>query len=94
MKINGYIDSLRPKPGSPPAVQRPAPDVSEAVAARPVRSDTVQLSAEARRLSAEQRDTLDPERVAELRQEVLNGAYMTLDRVDQVARRILSRGDL
>jgi hypothetical protein len=36
----------------------------------------------------------DPERVAELRNKVLTGAYNTLDVVDQVARRILQRGDL
>jgi anti-sigma28 factor (negative regulator of flagellin synthesis) len=39
-------------------------------------------------------DDFDPERVAELRTKVLNGAYNTLDVVDQVARRILLRGDL
>jgi hypothetical protein len=47
-----------------------------------------------RKLDAEYRDTLDPERTAELRRKVLEGAYNTLDVVDQVARRILQRGDL
>jgi hypothetical protein len=39
-------------------------------------------------------DSLEPDRVAELRNKVLTGAYNTLDVVDQVARRILTRGDL
>jgi anti-sigma28 factor (negative regulator of flagellin synthesis) len=58
------------------------------------KSDSVQISDEARRLNADQRDALNPERVAELRQKVLTGAYNSLDVVDQVARRILTRGDL
>jgi hypothetical protein len=37
---------------------------------------------------------LDPERTAVLRTKVLTGAYNQLDVVDQVARRMLSRGDL
>ena len=94
MKINGYIDSLRPTPTSNPAVQRPTQEVTQAPAPRPVKSDSVQISDAGRRLNAEVREALDPERVAELRQKVLSGAYNTLDVVDQVARRILTRGDL
>lgn len=94
MKINGYIDSLRPTPTSTPAVQRPTQAVTQAPAPRPVKSDSVQISDAGRRLNAEVREAIDPERVAELRQKVLSGAYNTLDVVDQVARRILTRGDL
>jgi negative regulator of flagellin synthesis FlgM len=94
MKINGYSDNLRPTPISNPAVQRPAQEVTQAPATRPVKSDSVQISDEARRLSADAKESLNPERVAELRQKVLSGAYNTLDVVDQVARRILTRGDL
>lgn len=94
MKINGYIDSLRPTPASTPAVQRPVQEVTQAPAKRPATSDSVQISDAGRRLSAEAREALDPERVTELRQKVLSGAYNTLDVVDQVARRILTRGDL
>ena len=94
MKINGYSDNLRPTPISNPAVQRPAQDVTQAPATRPVKSDSVQISDEARRLNADTNESLNPERVAELRQKVLTGAYNTLDVVDQVARRILTRGDL
>jgi negative regulator of flagellin synthesis FlgM len=94
MKINGYIDNLRPTPISNPAVQRPTQEVTQVPAVKPVKSDSVQISDEARRLNAEQKDTFNPERVTELRQKVLSGAYNTLDVVDQVARRILTRGDL
>jgi flagellar biosynthesis anti-sigma factor FlgM len=94
MKINGYTDSLRTTPVGTPAAQRPAQEITQAPAAKPVKSDSVQISDEARRLSAEQKDSVDPERVSELRQKVLSGAYNSLDMVDQVARRILTRGDL
>lgn len=94
MKINGYIDTLRTTSVGTPADQRPAQEVTQAPAAKPVKSDSVQISDEARRLSAEQKDSVDPERVNELRQKVLSGAYNSLDMVDQVARRILTRGDL
>ncbi|MCO4099377.1 flagellar biosynthesis anti-sigma factor FlgM [Gemmatimonas sp.] len=94
MKINGYSDSLRPTPISTQAIQRPAQEVTQSPASKPVKSDSVQISDEARRLNADQRDALNPERVAELRQKVLAGAYNSLDVVDQVARRILTRGDL
>jgi anti-sigma28 factor (negative regulator of flagellin synthesis) len=94
MKINGYIDSLRQTSNSTPAVQRPAQEIAQVPATKPVKSDSVQFSDEARRLSAEQNAVVDPERVSELRQKVLSGAYNSLDMVDQVARRILTRGDL
>ncbi|HEY0931746.1 MAG TPA: flagellar biosynthesis anti-sigma factor FlgM [Gemmatimonas sp.] len=94
MKINSYIDSLRTTPVNPSTVQRPAQEVAQSPAVRPVKSDSVQISDAGRRLNAEQREAIDPERVAELREKVLSGAYNTLDVVDQVARRILTRGDL
>jgi anti-sigma28 factor (negative regulator of flagellin synthesis) len=95
MKINGsYFDPLKPTPTSTPAVQRPAQEITQSPATRPVKSDSVSISAEGRKLNADQREALDPERVAELRQKVMTGAYNTLDVVDQVARRILVRGDL
>ncbi|MFY7921785.1 MAG: flagellar biosynthesis anti-sigma factor FlgM [Gemmatimonas sp.] len=94
MKVNGYISNLRPTPISTQAIPRPAQEVTQSPATKPVKSDSVQISDEARRLNAEQRDALNPERVAELRQKVLTGAYNSLDVVDQVARRILTRGDL
>jgi anti-sigma28 factor (negative regulator of flagellin synthesis) len=95
MRINGSnIDSLRPTPASTPAVPRPAQEITQSPATKPVKSDSVQISDMGRRLNTEQANALNPERVAELRTKVLTGAYNTLDVVDQVARRILTRGDL
>ena len=60
--------------------------------------DTVQISDDARALAARAEqstaDQMDPSRVSELRRKVYEGAYNSLDVVDQVARRILTRGDL
>lgn len=95
MRINGSsLDTLRPTPTSTTAVPRPAQDSTPLPAARAVKSDAVQISDAGRRLHTEQSNALDAERVAELRTKVLTGAYNTLDVVDQVARRILTRGDL
>jgi anti-sigma28 factor (negative regulator of flagellin synthesis) len=95
MRINGSsLDSLRPTPASISAVPRPAQEVAQSPATKPVKSDSVQISDAGRRMSTEQASALDPERVTELRTKVLTGAYNTLDVVDQVARRILTRGDL
>jgi len=100
MKINGSIfDPLRPdraQPGSTPAEPRPADPASAPPASGGVKSDSVQFSSAGRSLAGrlQGEDAFDPERVAELRAKVLTGAYNTLDVVDQVARRILSRGDL
>ncbi len=99
MRINGSIfDPLRPDratPGASPVVPRPG-DGGPVPGTPPVKSDSVQISDAGRHLAGrlEQQEALDPERVAELRTKVLTGAYNTLDVVDQVARRIISRGDL
>jgi len=95
MRINGSsIDALRPTPADTHAVPRPAPSITQSPDTKPVQSDSVQISDAGRRLNTEQANALNPERVAELRTKVLTGAYNTLDVVDQVARRILTRGDL
>ncbi|MCC6243377.1 MAG: flagellar biosynthesis anti-sigma factor FlgM [Gemmatimonadaceae bacterium] len=101
MRINGSIfDPLRPDrvtPSGSPAVSRPG-EPGNAPAPTPVKKDSVQISDAGRsmagRMEQQQRDAFDPERVAELRSRVLTGAYNSLDVVDQVARRILSRGDI
>lgn len=98
MRINGSMfDPLRPDRATPavnPVVPRPG-EPGGGTPAPANRSDTVQISDAGRSLAGKlEQDTLDPERVAELRTKVLTGAYNTLDVVDQVARRILSRGDL
>lgn len=102
MYIKGSIfDPLRPDratqgvgPAEPRPVDKaaPVPDVAQK------KSDHVQISDAGRsmasRLELNQRADFDPERIAEIRTKVLTGAYNTLDVVDQVARRILTRGDL
>lgn len=105
MRINGsnFDPSVaRPdRPASPATTdQQRSPD-SRGVqpnGSGTTKSDSVQISDAGRslagRTSADNDTTFDPERVAELRTKVLTGAYNTLDVVDQVARRILSRGDL
>lgn len=94
MKINSYINSLQAPPAHSAPTPRPTQEVVPSPAARPVKSDSVQISDAGRRMNAEQREALNPERIAELRQKVLTGAYNSLDMVDQVARRILTRGEL
>ncbi|MEO8620958.1 MAG: hypothetical protein ABI625_07825 [bacterium] len=65
-------------------------------ASPPVKSDAVQISDAGRALAARGRDdsALSPERTAQIRQRVLDGAYNSLSVIDHVARRILVSGDL
>ena len=63
------------------------------------REDSVAISAAGRALSGSQASTkttggLTPERVADLRQKVLDGAYNSTHVVDAVAKRLLSTGDV
>ena len=104
MKINGKsFDSIRP------AVQTPATKVDQSEnrggapapasqgSARPARGDSVQISDAAREALAGTSATggsLTPERTAELRKKVLEGAYNSLNVVDHVAKRIIERGDV
>ena len=101
MRINGnYFDPVRPERAAPVAPTDPNQQQKQGTTAREneaSRSDTVEISSAGRSLSQsalEAKSNLDPERVAQLRTKVLTGAYNTLDMVDHVARRILSRGDL
>ncbi len=99
MKIFGSYDPIRPdRPVSPVAPTNTQGQAAPTPVAPVSKADSVQLSESgksmARKLDGEYRDTLDPERTAALRRKVLEGAYNTLDVVDQVARRILQRGDL
>ena len=104
MKINGKsFDPIRP------AVQTPATKVDQSEnrggapapassgSARPARGDSVQISDAARAALAGTSSAggpLTPERTAELRKKVLEGAYNSLNVVDHVAKRIIERGDV
>ena len=66
-------------------------------AAAPARVDRVEISEAGRALAAkgaEGSGEMSADRVAELRQRVLGGAYNSLEVVDQVARRLLDSGDV
>ncbi len=83
----------------PPAANGADP-VAPAAEERPAapRHDSVRLSAAGRALAKAdptgEREPLSPERIAELRQKVLDGAYNSLEAAEGIARGILARGDL
>jgi negative regulator of flagellin synthesis FlgM len=64
------------------------------------RSDKVQISDAGRALAAQienrsgARESLSAERVAEIRQRIFEGAYNSVEVVEQVARRMLQSGDI
>ena len=97
MKITGNksFEPIRPEPIKPAGASSTSP-VSPASA--PKRSDQVQISDAGRALAGElqsgEASSLSAERTAELRRKVLEGAYNSMSVVDQVAQRILSRGDV
>ena len=88
---NRARETARPAPAGGGAAQPVAPAA---------RTDRVEISDAGRALAAKDgpasgdRAELSPERVAELRQRVLSGAYDSLQVVDQVARRMLDAGDV
>ena len=101
MYINPNVGSTTPAAPTPKvephphAGQTPAGDTA---AIAPDRSDRVEISDAGRALAAREgtgeSSALSPERIAELRQRVLDGAYDSLEVVDEVARRILGARDL
>ena len=81
--------------GSAKAAAQPATPVA--------RPDSVQISDAGRALAAQAasatqassvRGELSAERISEIRQKILDGAYNSLDVVDEVARRMLASGDI
>lgn len=70
-----------------------------APAIRPDRQDRVDISHEGRAMAASkaesgQPSTIDHARTARIREQVLAGAYDSLESVDALARRLLRSGDL
>jgi anti-sigma28 factor (negative regulator of flagellin synthesis) len=61
---------------------------------RPARPDRVEISTEGRALAAAGAGGLTAERVTEIRQRILAGAYDSTAVIDTVARRMLARGDI
>ena len=104
MKVNGKnLEGLRPEQAKPVRETTPASGAKQPVKpeVKPDRSDKVQISDAGRALAeslqptgAENAAELSPERVAEIRRRLLEGAYESVHVVDEVARRILGRGDV
>jgi anti-sigma28 factor (negative regulator of flagellin synthesis) len=101
MQINGKgrIDPNAPGGITPGATERSAPTRrTEAVVATPERpkQDSVSFSDEARALASgtSTHAAASSERVEDVRQRVLLGAYNTAEMAGEVAKRILQRGDL
>lgn len=91
---SGYSQGSR---GSTETGSRPlAPVQPISPTGRP--GDRVEISEEGRALAAAGKQgttgDLSPERVSELRQRVLAGAYNSVQVVDEIARRMLDRGDI
>lgn len=102
MKIYGSSSEVR-RSDQTREVQRKSLDREEDVSSQTSgadeqRSDKVQISDAGRALAAQAnggaRETLTPERIAEVRDRILSGAYNSLEVVDQVARKILTSGDI
>jgi anti-sigma28 factor (negative regulator of flagellin synthesis) len=103
MKIpsSSSIQKIGPAEAVKPAVRPALGGTTGETAARPAgpaRSDSVQISAAGRALQETvgkvDGEGLTPERVSEIRQRILAGAYNSTAIVDQVARSILDRGDV
>lgn len=92
------------QPGTTPATSLPAVgpavgagDQAGPTEARRPRRDSVELSPAAQAMTTATdpaSSSLGPERLAEIRQRIQSGAYDSLAVVDEVARRILDRGDI
>ena len=96
MKINnGYSNDVTPRStravADPAAADRSAATGSVTDAQGAPR-DSVELSAEG--IARAKAATLSDQRIAQIRQNVLQGAYDSTHVVDQVAKKILASGDV
>lgn len=104
MTIRSIANAYGPKQVTTPAAAQPGKTGSEAAPTSPTatttpRHDSVSISDAGRALSGGAASTsttasLTPERVADLRKKVLEGAYNSTHVVDAVAKRLLSAGDV
>lgn len=90
---------IRPEVAGTSSATKSDKPLAAAAPVAPVASkagDAVQISDAGRALAARGNPDagLTPERTAQIRQRVLDGAYNSLAVVDEVARRILGSGDL
>lgn len=85
-----------------PGVDKAAPNARKHTTDAPTavsRGDSVQISDAGRALATEQADAagrpeLSAERIGEIRERILQGAYNSVEVVEEVARRMLERGDI
>ena len=98
MRIHGKSPEITQPKAAPSAQPSSSPAVSgEQAAPARQRHDHVQISDAGRAKAAESAGSevgLDPQRAADIRRKVLEGAYNSVQSVDQVAQRILKSGDL
>lgn len=99
MNIKSQLgNAIRPDAASSAPVAKPekAAVIAPVTQSVPRQSDAVQISDAGRALAARdgKASSLTPERTAQIRQRVLDGAYNSLAVIDQVASRILDSGDL
>ncbi len=97
MKIpTGYSPDFTPRStravSDPAQVDRASTGGSISDSARSVPRDSVELSPEG--LARSKGTALTEQRIAEIRQNVLQGAYDSTHVVDQVAKKILASGDV
>ena len=97
MKIsNGYSNDVTPRStrvvADPSSVARTTTTDAVTTATGSAPRDSVELSAEG--LARSKDATLTEQRIAQIRQNVLQGAYDSTHVVDQIAKRLLSSGDL
>ncbi len=97
MKItNSYSPDVTPRStravSDPATVDRTGSAGAAAGAAQTAPQDSVELSAEG--LARAKDATLSDQRIAQIRQNVLQGAYDSSHVVDQVAKKILASGDI
>lgn len=94
MKINGDVSSLVRASSNPLllAGDESAKKVAPSAVKRETPRDGVELSAEGLALS--KGSELTPERIDEVRQRILQGAYNQTDIINEVAKRIVRSGDL
>ena len=107
MKINPAGTEIRraelSKPVQATAEVAKKQSIDSSTSSHTQRSDQVQISDAGRALasqaaasasSAVETKGLTPERIAEIRGKILEGAYNSVEVVDQVARRMLEHGDI
>lgn len=75
------------------ATEGPARDATQPTGA-PKPADSIRISDEARALARGEAGETDASRIDQIRTRILEGAYDSLESVDQLARRILASGDL